>query len=83
MVEAGSNIDSLPKIKCKVAAKSIDNPFETGKLYPYSEDQELVFTEDYISYALGTFDSESDKLTVYKDYFDQKSPTLAVFTKEV
>lgn len=70
----------MQHLYCKVAAKSLDNTFQAGKLYDYALDLHAVYDDKGEPYVLGNIDDKKS-LTVYVDYFNSKSQTLATFVE--
>lgn len=73
-------MEDLQDVYCKVAAKSMDNPFKPGSVYKYSKDLNLVYDADGIPHTLGTFENHGP-LEAHVDYFDANSPVLAMFVE--
>lgn len=73
-------MEDLQDLYCKTVAKTPSNPFLAGSVYKYSKDLNLVYDADGIPHTLGTFENHGP-LEAHVDYFDAKSPVLAMFVE--
>lgn len=73
-------MEDLQDLYCKTVAKTPKNPFKAGSVYKYSKDLNLVYDADGIPHTLGTFENHGP-LEAHVDYFDAKSPVLAMFVE--